>query len=138
MRLCAASVKAILIGMGLQYKSVEDLEKELQLPPNQLLAMFNKVVKKFITLIESKNVNELSKTLFSEDKAVKNGSAMKPLDESLEDELMEAAEHVKKKEMEEKKKLTGIDLKQYEIKGSEKEWADALKLPAKSYITIKR
>ena len=42
-------------------------------------------------------------------------------------------------EMEQKKQLLGIDLKQYEIKGSESEWVDALKLPtSSSYVTVKR
>lgn len=130
-------LKAILIGMGLQHKSVEDLEKELQLPPNQLLAMFNKIVKKCIALIEGKTMTELSKSMFDSASAA-NGASMRPLEQSLDDELNEAAERVKKDEMEEKRRLLGIDLKQYEIKGSEKEWADSLKLPTKSYITIKR
>lgn len=131
---------AILIGMGLQHKSVEDLEKELQLPPNQLLAMFNKIVKKYIALIENKNVSDLSKKLFvKEPEAAKsNGSSMQPLEQSLEEELEEASRRVQKDEQE-KKRLLGIDFKQYEIKGSEKEWTDALKLPPQSsYVTIKR
>lgn len=134
---------AILIGMGLQYKSIEELEKELQLPPNQLLAMFNKIVKKYIGMIESKTMSELGKEMFKEGEAEaelkENGKRMAPLEESLEDELEEEARKVKQKEMEEKRKLIGIDLKQYEIKGSEKEWTDALKLPVKSsYVSIKR
>lgn len=104
--------------------------------------MFNKIVKKYISLIESASVKQISKAMFDE-KMIreKNGlsSKMAPLDQSLEDELEEASQKVKKQEMEEKKKLIGIDWKQYEIKGSEKEWTDVLKLPAQSsYVTIKR
>lgn len=139
-------LKAILIGMGLQYKSIEELDKELQLPPNQLLAMFNKIVKKFITMIESKTMSEMGKEMFDMGEETahkrigeKNGSRMEPLEESLEDELEEASRKVKQREMEEKKKLIGIDLKQYEIKGTEKEWTDALKLPVNSsYVSVKR
>jgi len=46
--------------MGLHHKSIEDLEKELQLLPNQLLAMFNKVVKKIINLLEDINVKQIN------------------------------------------------------------------------------
>lgn len=130
--------------MGLQYKSIEELEKELQLPPNQLLAMFNKIVKKYISMIESKNLSEMGKEMFGDEEIEKkkkeNGRAsLMPLEESLEEELEEAAQKVKEREMDEKKKLLGIDFKQYEIKGSEKEWTDALKLPVKSsYVSVKR
>ena len=39
-------VKAVLLGMGLQKKSVEDLEKDLDLPSSQVLGFFNKTIKK--------------------------------------------------------------------------------------------
>lgn len=127
--------------MGLQHKSIEDLEKELQLPPNQLLAMFNKIVKKLINLLEDINVKQMNEELFKNGSAT-NGKAldkMKPLEQSLEEELNEAAQKIKSEEIEQKKQLLGIDFKQYEIKGSEAEWCDALKLPPNSsYVTIKR
>jgi N-acetyltransferase 10 len=134
-------IKAILIGIGLQHKSIEDLEKELQLPPNQMLAMFNKIVKKLIALLEEISINQMNKMLFSNN----NGSLvldkkMEPLKQSLEEELNEASKKIKKDEMQHKKELlSGFDLKQYEIKGSENEWANALKIPApSSYVTVKR
>lgn len=131
-----------MLGIGLQRKSVEDLEKELQLPPNQMLAMFNKIIKKLINLLEEINVKQVDKMLFKTG-TEKNGSVvadkMKPLEQSLEDELNEASLRVKREEAEQKKQLLGVDLKQYEIKGTEKEWVDALKLPTNSsYVTVKR
>jgi ElaB/YqjD/DUF883 family membrane-anchored ribosome-binding protein len=64
---------------------------------------------------------------------------MQPLKQSLEEELNEAASKVKNDEQEFKKQLiNNFDLKQYEIKGTENEWTDALKLPTNSYVTIKR
>ena len=36
----------MLYGIGLHFKSVDDLTKELGLPGNQVLAMFNKAVRK--------------------------------------------------------------------------------------------
>ena len=37
---------ALLVGVGLQNKTVDDISKELSLPSNQVLAMFNKAVRK--------------------------------------------------------------------------------------------
>lgn len=125
----------------MQHKSVEDLEKELQLPPNQLLAMFNKIVKKIISLLEEISVSQVSKMLFKGDNGEMNKviDKMQPLKQSLEEELNEAASKVKNDEQEFKKQLiNNFDLKQYEIKGTENEWTDALKLPTSSYVTIKR
>ena len=39
-------LQAVLLGMGLQHKTVEQLEGELELPAAQLLGLFNKVVRK--------------------------------------------------------------------------------------------
>ena len=39
-------LQALLLGLGLQHKIVEDLEKELDLPATQLLGLFNKVARK--------------------------------------------------------------------------------------------
>jgi len=64
---------------------------------------------------------------------------MQPLEQSLEDELNEASRKVKAQEMEQKKQLLDINFKQYEIKGTDSEWVDALKLPtSSSYVTVKR
>lgn len=38
---------AILLGMGLQHKKVEDLIQDLNLQANQLLPLFNKGIRKF-------------------------------------------------------------------------------------------
>lgn len=137
---------AILIGLGLEHKTLEELERELQLPPNQMLAMFNKIVKKVIALLEDVSVKELGALMFkarSQADEERLDSAMRPLAESLEHELAEAAAKVKAKEADQKRQLLGmtakLDLKQYEIKGTENEWTDALKLPAtSSYVTVKR
>ena len=35
-----------MLGLGLQHKSVEDLEKELDLPSTQILGLFNRAIRK--------------------------------------------------------------------------------------------
>jgi hypothetical protein len=41
-------VQAIVLGLGLQHKSVDDMEKELELPAGQVLGLFNRSVRKFV------------------------------------------------------------------------------------------
>jgi N-acetyltransferase 10 len=127
-----------LVGMGLQFKSIDSLEKDLDLPSNQILALFNKVIKKLIQLIDDINVKELGmKYKTNEDNAVDVLDKMKPLKETLAQELNEAAKDVLRNS---NLKLKNIE--QYAVKGSEKDWTNALNLnqtsTASSYVTIKR
>jgi hypothetical protein len=39
-------IQAILTGLGLQHKTVDTLTQELELPANQLLALFNRSMRK--------------------------------------------------------------------------------------------
>jgi N-acetyltransferase 10 len=48
------------LGNGLQNKSINELEKDLNLPSSQLLALLNKIVEKFVNLFEDMKVRELS------------------------------------------------------------------------------
>jgi len=45
--------QSILLAVGLQRKSIDDLEKELTLPSSQLLAMFIKIIRKISTHFRS-------------------------------------------------------------------------------------
>ena len=133
------------MGLGLQYKSIEVLEKDLNLPSNQLLALFNKIVKKFISLFEEINVTEISRSLNKNSDNLQaqaeKAKEMVPLRQTLAEELNEEAEKILKKEKEEKKAniLQLNDLKQYAIKGDNNDWSDALKIGTdSSYVTVKR
>lgn len=41
-------VQALLLGVGLQHKRVDDLEKEIELPSSQLMGLFNRVIRKIV------------------------------------------------------------------------------------------
>lgn len=43
-----SSLQGVLLGLGLQHKSVEDLEKDLDLPATQILGLFNKIIRKMV------------------------------------------------------------------------------------------
>ncbi len=75
---------ALLAGIGLQYKTIEQLESELNLPQSQLLALFNKLIKKIIDVINSTQEKELGKTFVNSLDTVH----MQPLDKSLRQELV--------------------------------------------------
>lgn len=43
-------LQALLLGLGLQHKTLEDLEKELDLPSSQLLGLFNRIIRKVVNV----------------------------------------------------------------------------------------
>ncbi|KAI9509481.1 GNAT acetyltransferase 2-domain-containing protein [Russula earlei] len=57
----SAIQSSLLLGMGLQRKSVEEVEAELQLPVSQALALFMKLIRKI-----SGNLQEIQKTAISD------------------------------------------------------------------------
>ena len=42
------SVQALLLGVGLQHKTVNQLEKEIELPGTQLMGLFNRLIRKIV------------------------------------------------------------------------------------------
>ena len=43
---CAFNFQAILLALGLQHKTVNDVEKQLDLPATQILGLFNRTIRK--------------------------------------------------------------------------------------------
>lgn len=50
-----SALQALLLGVGLQHKSVDQLEKEIELPSGQLMGLFNRIIRKVVkvTLAEA-------------------------------------------------------------------------------------
>lgn len=59
---------AVLVAIGLQRKTVEELETELGLPATQLLAMFNKAIRKVSQLYQAIQESEAAKEVRQEKK----------------------------------------------------------------------
>jgi N-acetyltransferase 10 len=87
--------RALLIGMGLQGKTVDSMSSEFGMPSTQLLAMFNKSVRKFAKVLrevlESEagremDKSEAMKSALKVGGSIRKGKALKPLAMSLEDE----------------------------------------------------
>ncbi|XP_069755546.1 RNA cytidine acetyltransferase [Narcine bancroftii] len=113
---------ALLLGIGLQHKSVDQLEKEIDLQSRQLLGLFNRLIRKVVQLFN----NILEKAVEEQMITVKE-IVMEPTVKSLSDDLEEAAKEFEEKHKEEVEKLKGIDLTQYVIRGDDDEWNEVLK-----------
>ncbi|CAF4297051.1 unnamed protein product, partial [Adineta steineri] len=115
---------ALIAGIGLQYKTIEQLEKELNLPQSQLLALFNKLIKKIIDLINSTQETEIGKTFVNSLDAVN----MQPLDKSLRQELNELGATIRNQQSEEIDRIMhDRQLSKYAVNGSEEMWKEELK-----------
>ena len=133
--------KLILTGLGLQCKSVDQLEKELDLPVSQILALFQKMMKKFCAAIKRIQEEGVAESLNLKPKKMdENGDNLKPaIDMSLEEELKEAAEETKKRQKEVMERLKLDDFKQYSVKGTDEEWSKVLdkSKTSKSLVSVK-
>jgi N-acetyltransferase 10 len=145
---------ALLCAIGLQNKNVDGVTKEIGLPANQILAMFNKAIRKLsISFNEVVEKDESSKLLSGEDrsKAEKNASKLKnvsrqTLDEDAAEGAQDAMEALSKGHMTSNlpPELAGDkEIMKYMIKGSDAAWEDALKgkeetIDAQGVVQIKR
>ncbi|KAL9186796.1 hypothetical protein ACHAXT_010516 [Thalassiosira profunda] len=141
---------ALLCGIGLQQKSVDDLTAELALPINQVLAMFNKAVKKMSLAFHNLLVEEGSKGLVGKDamkKAEMNVRRVRDVvGQTLEEDAAEGAA-VAMKALEQQggngkqvpklgdsgvtgtrmaPELNDPEIMKYALKGTDEEWANAL------------
>ena len=93
---------AILLGLGLQSKTIDDLSEETTLPAGQLLAMFNKSIRKisksFKAMLEEEAAREVDASLVSSHKNAKKKlkGMTGGLGQSLENDLNEGANEAKR------------------------------------------
>jgi N-acetyltransferase 10 len=139
---------AILMSLGLQHKTVSALEKELGLPSNQILALFNKVIRKFSALLRNLEEADLAAQIGPSDHVAAAEAALpregleQSLDADLEDKKYNAVEDGQeevdddKAAKTQKKKTqdgeTGKKKSGYEIAGEDAQWKDALDKAAKA------
>lgn len=78
-----------MLGLGLQYKTVEDLAEQFDLVPSQLLGLYNRMMRRILQVINGimeQNVNNQMPVLQQTD-----GTELRPLTKSLDEELEQAA-----------------------------------------------
>ena len=131
--------EAILIGEGLQHKTVDELVKEFEkIDSSQLLALFNRSVRKMQKYLEEVLNSEEEK----EERAAKKFEEMvvekmKPVGETLNQDLKKGEKAVEETmKNSQKALLEGIDLNEYKIEGTDKEWENALKKGTKGLVSI--
>ncbi|KAL3267287.1 hypothetical protein HHI36_011418 [Cryptolaemus montrouzieri] len=130
----SAVQSAILLGIGLQHKTFNELEQELELPSSQLMGLFNRSIRRVVKYFNSILEGEVEKTL-----APREDVIMNPVAKSMQDELEEAAKQLQKKQKKELEKLKNENLMQFAIKGSEEEWGQILASKGKkTLISVKR
>jgi len=115
---------AILVGQGLQHKTVDDLTAELELPASQLLALFNRSIRKLSGVLRKIMEGGIEEELSSVEKGLGKKAESLP---SLSKELSEAAVELEAKQKAEARELfVNKNLSEFVIKGSETEWSEAL------------
>lgn len=117
----SAAQSALLLGIGLQHKSVDQLEKEIELPSGQLMGLFNRIIRKVVKLF-----NEVQEKAIEEQMVAVKDVVMEPTMKTLSDDLDEAAKEFREKHKKEVGKLRNMDLSQYIIRGDDEEWNEVL------------
>ncbi|XP_035407939.1 RNA cytidine acetyltransferase isoform X2 [Cygnus atratus] len=101
----SAAQSALLLGIGLQHKSLDQLEKEVELPSSQLMGLFNRIIRKVVQLF-----NTVQEKAVEEQMVATKDIVMEPTIKSLNDDLEEAAKEFQEKHKQEVGKLKEMDL----------------------------
>lgn len=120
--------RAILVSIGLQHQSVDVIQKELGVPSNQLLALFNKAIRKFLAQVESVMEKQIAAEQQEQDKKTAKlagvSQDMRPTEQSLADEMRDGASEAKK--LLQKDMLENLNLMKYAVRGEDADWDEAL------------
>ena len=111
--------KGILIGIGLQFKTVDTLASELDLDGKQLLGKFRDLMRQIVQTVDKAKGEAIKSSLLTSDNGHQNGRPLQPLGE----ELNEVAQEMQQRQ---KEALLSTDLDQYKVKGSDEVWESAL------------
>ncbi|XP_062973484.1 RNA cytidine acetyltransferase [Elgaria multicarinata webbii] len=130
----SATQSALLLGIGLQHKSVDQLEKEIELPSGQLMGLFNRTIRKVVQLF-----NTVQEKAVEEQMTATKEVVMEPTLKSLNEDLEEAAKEFQEKHKQDIGKLKDLDLSQYVIRGNDEEWSEVLTKAGQSasVVTLK-
>lgn len=124
---------SIMLGLGLQRKTIEEVEGELSLPVSHALALFVKVIRKI-----TKHLVDIQKVSIGADiplapptaisRVVDGGESTqwKPVETNVEDELNEAGDEATKALREKQREMIdSLDLSKYAINDANADWSVA-------------
>lgn len=83
-------MQAILLGLGLQHKTVDTLSTELDLPNTQSLALFNRCMRRVVQFLRHIMEQSVEETLLTQTSDIQTDK-LNPLKQSMSKELEEAA-----------------------------------------------
>lgn len=129
--------KAILLGIGLQNKTLDKLSEEFNMPVNQILAKFYDSIKKISKKIDAVSESTIEKTM-TQESLLNKGESMAPTAQTFAEELEAGARELAKAQKKELKRLKNENLSAYAIKGTDEEWGKALATNKSSIISVKR
>ncbi|KIL56986.1 hypothetical protein M378DRAFT_188489 [Amanita muscaria Koide BX008] len=135
----SAVQSSILLALGLQRKTVEEVEAELQLPVSQVLAMFVKIVRKITKrliniqkagisaeLPEPKNTADTTSIVNSDSVGQQQKEDWKGAMQLMEEELNEAGDQVTKALREKQRAMIdALDLQKFAINDAALDWKSA-------------
>uniref|UniRef100_A0A8C5AYJ3 RNA cytidine acetyltransferase n=1 Tax=Gadus morhua TaxID=8049 RepID=A0A8C5AYJ3_GADMO len=130
----SAAQCALLLGVGLQHKTVNQLEKEIELPGTQLMGLFNRLIRKIVQVFS--NVQEQA---VEAEMVASKEITMEPTVGSLTDDLNEAAKEFDEKHKQDLEKIKELNFEEYKIRGNDDEWDHVLKKAGNAaVVSIKR
>lgn len=127
---------AILLAIGLQHKSIDDITKELNLPSNQTIAMFSKIMRKFSVYFRnllSETIEQQLPEQQDDELADMNGEDITTYDaaqafDQMEEDLEEAgSEAIKAMKEKQKELINSLNLNKYAIDENNEEWEKSKK-----------
>lgn len=126
----------ILLAIGLQHKSIDDITKELNLPSNQTIAMFSKIIRKFTSYFREVLSESIEKTLpkIKDDviaemdgEVVETFNAAEVIDK-MEDDLENAGnEAISAMKEKQKELINSLNLQKYTIDDTAEGWTESAK-----------
>uniref|UniRef100_A0A2M4BBX0 RNA cytidine acetyltransferase n=2 Tax=Anopheles marajoara TaxID=58244 RepID=A0A2M4BBX0_9DIPT len=128
--------KAILLGCGLQNKSIEKLMEEFHMPSNQVLAKFYDCIKKLTAYLTQVMERTIEGTMVKESQ-LDMGDGLVPLRQTLNEELADDVKRLEKQQKKELAKLRKLNLDEYAIKGTDEEWSKVLSKTNSTIVSIK-
>uniref|UniRef100_A0A673MI51 RNA cytidine acetyltransferase n=1 Tax=Sinocyclocheilus rhinocerous TaxID=307959 RepID=A0A673MI51_9TELE len=96
---------ALLLGIGLQHKSIDELEKEIELPGSQLMGLFNRVIRKVMQFF-----NTLQENAVEAEMVATKDISMEPTVQTLNEDLNDAAKEFQEKHKNEMEKIKDMNL----------------------------
>jgi len=121
----SAVQSSILLALGLQRKSIEEVETELQLPVSQTLALFAKIVRKISKHLIDVQKAAISATIPDRSAGPRVGDeSWRPVQEAVDQELNEAGNEVTSALREKQRAIIdSLDLRKYAIDDASADWS---------------